>query len=116
MSVKENNIDYKDAIEIVKDFQNPDDKVGYEALGLAIKALEKQKQMEEAEVKDIIKKLDGKKEQLVVKDLKEFISELPDNMKIYIVSDDDMPVRKLVDISSETEHCYSELYLDTIEC
>ena len=68
------------------------------------------------EVKNISKELDNEKEHLTVKNLKEFISELPDNMKIYIVSDDDMPVRKLVDISSETGPYYSELYLDTVEC
>lgn len=64
----------------------------------------------------IIKKLDEKKETLTVKDLKEFIADLPNDMKIFIVSDDEMPVRRLIDISAETKSgCYSELYLDTVE-
>lgn len=65
----------------------------------------------------IKKQLNDSKKQLTVKDLKEFIEDLPDDMKVYITSDDDMPVRKLVDLSSEIKYgYYSELYLDTIEC
>lgn len=68
-------------------------------------------------IKDIQKDLDSKREWLTVKDLKESIEDLPDDMKVYIVSDDEMPVRKLVDISSEIRTgYYSELYLDTVEC
>ncbi len=55
--------------------------------------------------------------QLTVKDLKEFIENLSDDMKVYVVSNDEMPVRKVIKISSETKTgYYSELYLDTIEC
>lgn len=67
-------------------------------------------------VKEILKSLDDKKETLTVKDLKDFISDLPDDMEIYIVSDDEMPVRRLVDMTSDIGHgYYSELYLDTVE-
>ncbi len=67
--------------------------------------------------KHIKKMLDDEKKHLTVKDLKEFIAELPDDMKVFIVSDDEMPVRKLVDISSEIKYgYYSELYLNTVEC
>lgn len=56
-----------------------------------------------------------KKETLTVGELKEFIEDLPSNMKIYIVSDDEMPIRKIVDISSEIQvGYYKELYLDTV--
>lgn len=55
-------------------------------------------------------------EQLTVRDLKEFIKNLPDEMKVYITSTDDMPVRKLVDLSNEIRTgYYSELYLGTEE-
>ncbi|BDR82525.1 hypothetical protein [Clostridium tetani] len=55
-------------------------------------------------------------EQLTVRDLKEFIKNLPDEMKVYITSTDDMPVRKLVDLSNEIRTgYYSELYLETEE-
>ena len=67
--------------------------------------------------KDIKKMIDDEKKHLIVKDLKEFIADLPDDMKVFIISDDEMPVRKLVDISSEKKDgYYSELYLDTVEC
>jgi len=67
--------------------------------------------------KDIKKMIDDEKKHLIVKDLKEFIADLPDDMKVFIISDDEMPVRKLVDISSEIKDgYYSELYLDTVEC
>lgn len=68
------------------------------------------------DINKIEKALSNEKETLTVKDLREFIDNLPDNMKVYIVSNDEMPVRKLVDISSEIGAGYSELYLDTIEC
>ena len=63
------------------------------------------------------KKLNDSKKQLTVRELKDFIEDLPDDMKVYITSDDDMPIRQLVDLSSEIKYdYYSELYLDTIEC
>ncbi|WP_315076266.1 hypothetical protein [uncultured Clostridium sp.] len=67
---------------------------------------------------EVIKKqLNDSKKQLTVKDIREFIEDLPDDMKVFIVSDDDMPIRKLVDITSEVRTgYYSELYLDTVEC
>lgn len=53
---------------------------------------------------------------LTVGELKEFIEDLPDDMKIYIVSNDEMPIRKVIDISSEEQvGYYKELYLDTVE-
>lgn len=56
------------------------------------------------------------RETLTVGELKEFIKDLPDSMKIYIVSDDEMPTRKVIDISSEVRvGYYSELYLETTE-
>lgn len=68
------------------------------------------------DINEIKKDLDNKKPHLTVKDLKEFIADLPDNMKVYIVSDNEMPVRKLVDIESdERTGYYSELYLNTVE-
>ncbi|APU60214.1 hypothetical protein [Clostridium botulinum] len=55
--------------------------------------------------------------QLEVKDLKEFIEDLPDNMKVYITSKDDMPVRILTGVEwEERTGYYSELYLETEEC
>lgn len=57
-----------------------------------------------------------RKETMTVGELKEFIVNLPDNMKVYVVSRDEMPVRKVIDISGETRiGYYSELYLDTVE-
>lgn len=54
------------------------------------------------------------KETLTVGELKKFISELPDDMKVYITSNDDSPVRVVIDISSEERvGYYKELYLDT---
>ena len=55
--------------------------------------------------------------QLTVKELKEEIKDLPDNMKIYVVSDDDIPVRLVTGVEWETKiGYYSELYLNTVEC
>jgi len=69
------------------------------------------------DAENINKQLNDSKKQLTVKDLREFIEDLPDNMKVFIISDDDMPVRKLIDITSEERiGYYSELYLDTVEC
>lgn len=60
--------------------------------------------------------MEERKETMTVGELKEFIDELPNDMKIYIVSDDETPTRKIIDISSETRiGYYSELYLDTVE-
>ena len=57
-----------------------------------------------------------KNQYLKVKDLKEFIKDLDDEMDIYIVSNDEMPIRGIIDISSETRvGYYKELYLDTVE-
>lgn len=54
------------------------------------------------------------KKSLTVKELKELIADLPDEMKIYIVSDDEMPIRTIVGVSSEIKKgFYSELYLNT---
>lgn len=56
------------------------------------------------------------KETLTVGELKEFIKDLPDSMDIYITSDDEMPIRKIIDISSDERiGYYKELYLETIE-
>lgn len=64
----------------------------------------------------IKKKFNSTGKHLTVKDLKNFIADLPDHMKIFIVSDDEMPVRKLIGISSEERAaCYCELYLDTVD-
>jgi hypothetical protein len=64
----------------------------------------------------IKKKLDRVGQHLTVKELKDFIADLPDHMKVFIVSDDEMPVRKLIGISSEERAgCYCELYLDTAD-
>jgi hypothetical protein len=58
----------------------------------------------------------GNREQLKVKDLKKYIAELPDDMDIWICSDDEVPIRRLIGLSHEIkEDCYSELYLDTKE-
>ena len=60
--------------------------------------------------------MEERKETMTVGELKEFINELPNDMKIYIVSDDETPTRKIIDISSEIRvGYYSELYLDTVE-
>ncbi|WP_195618636.1 hypothetical protein [Clostridium paraputrificum] len=57
-----------------------------------------------------------KNQYLKVKDLKEFIKDLDDEMDIYIVGNDEMPIRGIIDISSETRvGYYKELYLDTVE-
>lgn len=59
---------------------------------------------------------DMKNQYLKVKDLKEFIKDLDDEMDIYIVSNDEIPIRGIIDISSETRvGYYKELYLDTVE-
>lgn len=56
------------------------------------------------------------KKTLTVGELKEFITDLDNDMKIYIISDDEMPVRKVIDISSEEQiGYYKELYLNTVE-
>ena len=53
------------------------------------------------------------KETMTVGELKEFIKDLPDGMKIYITSNDEQPVKSIVDISSEIRICYySELYIE----
>jgi len=56
------------------------------------------------------------KKTLTVGEIKEFITDLDNEMKIYIISDDEMPVRKVIDISSEEQvGYYKELYLNTVE-
>ena len=58
------------------------------------------------------------KKYLTVGVLKEFINDcnVSDDTKIYITSNDDMPIRGIVDISSEEKvGYYKELYLDTEE-
>lgn len=53
------------------------------------------------------------KETMTVGELKEFIKDLPDSMKIYITSNDEQPVKGVVDISSEIRiGYYSELYIE----
>lgn len=53
------------------------------------------------------------KETLTVGELKEFISDLPNDMKVYITSNDDMPLKIVSDISSEIKHgYYKELYIE----
>ena len=55
---------------------------------------------------------------LTVGDLREFLNDcnISDDAKVYIVSDDEMPVRKVIDISSEEQvGYYKELYLNTVE-
>ena len=60
--------------------------------------------------------MEERKETMTVGELKEFIGDLPDDMKIYIISDDETAARKVIDISSETRvGYYSELYLNTVE-
>ena len=50
---------------------------------------------------------------MTVGELKEFIEDLPDDMIIYITSDDNMPVKKVVDVSSEIRvPYYKELYIE----
>ena len=50
---------------------------------------------------------------MTVGELKEFIEDLPDDMIIYITSDDNMPVKRVVDISSEIRvPYYKELYIE----
>lgn len=66
--------------------------------------------------KDMIKKSKEEYKCLTVGELKKYLTDLPDNMLAYIVSDDEMPVRKLVGLSSNQIMGYfSELYLDTVE-
>lgn len=55
---------------------------------------------------------------LTVGELKEFLNDcdVNDDTKIYITSNDDMPIRGIVDISTEKRvGYYNELYLDTEE-
>lgn len=55
---------------------------------------------------------------LTVGELKEFLNDydVSDDTKIYITSNDDMPIRGIVDISTEKRvGYYNELYLDTEE-
>lgn len=55
-----------------------------------------------------------KKETMTVGELREFIADLPADMEIYIVSDDEMPVRRVIDVSSEINvGYYKELYINT---
>ena len=50
---------------------------------------------------------------MTVGELKEFIEDLPNDMIIYITSDDNMPVKRVVDISSEIRvPYYKELYIE----
>jgi len=50
---------------------------------------------------------------MTVGELKEFIVDLPNDMIIYITSDDNMPVKRVVDISSEIRvPYYKELYIE----
>ncbi len=50
---------------------------------------------------------------MTVGELKEFIMYLPNDMKIYITSNDDMPVKQVVNISSATRvPFYKELYIE----
>lgn len=51
--------------------------------------------------------------QITVGDLKEFIENLPDDMKVFVVSDDERPVEKVIDLGSEIRTgYYKELYLE----
>ena len=53
------------------------------------------------------------KEALTVGELKEFINDLPEDMKVYVTSNDDMPVKKVIDIQSEERvGYYKELYIE----
>lgn len=55
---------------------------------------------------------------LTVGDLRKFIndSSISDDTEIYIISNDNMTSRRIIDISSETKvGYYNELYLDTVE-
>ena len=57
------------------------------------------------------------KETMPVGELKEFISDLPDDMEIYITSNDDMPLKIVSDISSEERvGYYKELYIEVENC
>ena len=50
---------------------------------------------------------------MTVGELKEFIKDLPNDMIVYITSNDDMPVKKVSDISSEIRiPYYKELYIE----
>ncbi|WP_029502513.1 hypothetical protein [Lachnoclostridium phytofermentans] len=56
------------------------------------------------------------KDTLTVGELKEFIEDLPSDMMVYITSNDDMPIKAVIDISSEERvGYYKELYLE-VEC
>lgn len=58
------------------------------------------------------------KKYLTVGDLREFLrdSNVSDDAEIYIISDDEIPIRRIIDISSEERvGYYNELYLDTVE-
>jgi hypothetical protein len=55
---------------------------------------------------------------LTVGDLREFLSDcnISDDAKVYITSNDEMPIRSIIDISSDEKvGYYNELYLDTVE-
>lgn len=53
------------------------------------------------------------KKTMTVGELKEFINNLPDDMEIYITSNDDMPLKIVSDISSEERvGYYKELYIE----
>ena len=59
------------------------------------------------------------KKYLTVGDLREFLknSNVSDDAKVYITSNDDIPIRCIVDITHEEKTgYYNELYLDTVEC
>ena len=53
------------------------------------------------------------KEIMCVGELKEFISDLPDDMKIYITSNDTMPLKVISNLSAdERVGKYKELYIE----
>ena len=50
---------------------------------------------------------------MTVLELREFIADLPDDMIVYITSNDNMPVKKVVDIFYEIRvPYYKELYIE----
>lgn len=57
------------------------------------------------------------KEIMTVGELKEFISDLPNDMKIYITSNDDMPLKIISNLSAEERvGYYKELYIEVEDC
>lgn len=57
------------------------------------------------------------KEIMTVGELKEFINDLPNDMKIFITSDDDMPLKIISNLSAEEKvGYYKELYIEVEDC